>query len=69
MKIIGYGTVSSRGFEKQDNLIEQRKHLKFLHSIKAKPFPKVFVADIPGKSKPEWITENEYKKLLKKEEN
>lgn len=68
MKIIGYATVSSLGFEKQKNLIEQRQHLKYLHSIKAKPFPKIFVDGIPGKTKPEWITEGEYKKLLKKEE-
>lgn len=68
MKIIGYATASSRGWERQDNRIEQRKHMKALHQMNLKPIPKVLVEGIPGNTKPEWKTDSEYRRLLKKEE-
>lgn len=66
MEVIGYGTKSCRGFEKQKSAEEFSQHMKALHSNNVKFTPFIHVTGKPGSTKEaDWLKLSEYKKLKK----
>lgn len=68
MKVVSYGTISKRGFQRKKDETSFRQHMKDLHKSNVQFTPMVLVEGIPGESKARWKKLNEYNKLIKKEE-